>query len=54
MVVNKSDIARKSGISRQQVIKILSKKVKNPKILTLQKIAQVMGCKVEELGYQIE
>lgn len=53
MVVNKSDIARKSGVSRQQVVNILNKKVKNPKILTLQKIAQAIGCKVEELGYQI-
>lgn len=49
MVYNKSDIARKTGLSRVAISNILNKKQKNPKIETLKKIAEVLDCSVDEL-----
>lgn len=49
MDYNKSLIAEKTGLSRQAVTNILNGKQKNPKVQTLEKIAEVLNCSVDEL-----
>lgn len=46
---NKSDLARKTGLSRVTISNILNRKQKNPKSDTLKKIAQVLNCTVDDL-----
>lgn len=48
-VLTKVEIAKLSGVSRVTVSKILNKKKTNVKYSTLKKIADVIGCSVEEL-----
>ena len=52
-VLTKVEIARESGISRVAVTNILNGKQKNPKIQTLEKIAGVLNCSVDELRNKI-
>lgn len=54
LVYNKSDVARKTGLSRQTIIKIFNGTQKNPKIETIQKIAHALDCSVDELLTQIK
>ena len=49
MVYNKSEIARKTGLSRVAISNILNKKQTNPKLETLKRIADAVNCSVEEL-----
>lgn len=49
MVYNKSELSRKTGISRVAISNILNKKQKNPRIDTLKKIAEALNCKIEDL-----
>lgn len=49
MVYNKSEIARKTGLTRQTVVKIFNGVQKNPKLETLQKIAKTLNCTVDDL-----
>lgn len=53
MDYNKSLVARQTGLSRVAVTNILNGKQKNPKIQTLEKIAEVMECSVDELRSKI-
>ena len=46
---NKSDLARKTGLSRVTISNILNRKQKNPKSDTLKKIAQALNCTVDDL-----
>lgn len=46
---NRSDLARKTGLSRVTITNILNGKQKNPKSETLKKIAQVLNCTVDDL-----
>ena len=52
-MLTKVEIARESGISRVAVTNILNGKQKNPKIQTLEKIAGVLNCSVDELRNKI-
>ena len=52
-LLNKVEIARQTGLSRVAVTNILNGKQKNPKIQTLEKIAEVMECSVDELRSKI-
>lgn len=54
MLYNKSEIARKTGLSRQAVIKILNLKQKNPRIKSLQKIAKALNLPLFELIKSLE
>lgn len=49
MDYNKTEIARKTGLSRATVSKILNKKELNPKIETVTKIANVLNCSITDL-----
>ncbi len=49
LVYNKSEIARKTGLSRVSVSNILNHKEKNPKLETLKKIAMALNCSVDDL-----
>lgn len=49
MDYNKSLIAKETGLSRQAISKILNGKQKNPKIQTLEKIANTLNCSVDDL-----
>jgi len=49
VVYNKSEIARKTGLSRVAISNILNKKQTNPKLETLKRIADAVNCSVEEL-----
>lgn len=53
MIYNKSELAKKTGISRQSIINILSGKQKNPRIQTLEKIAEILGIDVITLRNKI-
>lgn len=54
MLYNKSEIARKTGLSRQAISKVLNFKQENPRIQTLKKIAEVLGLKTWEFVKEIE
>lgn len=54
LVYNKSEIARKTKLSKQSISTILSGKQKNPKIKTLEKIAKAVGCSIDELYRDIK
>ena len=49
MVYNKSELAKATGLSRVSISQILNNKQKNPKLTSLEKIADVLGCSVTEL-----
>ncbi len=49
MVYNKSELARKTGLSRVAISRILNHKQKNPKLSTLQKLAKALDCTIDEL-----
>lgn len=49
MIYSKSEIARKTGLSRVSVSKILNGKEKNPKLESIKKIAEVLECSVDEI-----
>lgn len=53
MKINKSEIARKSGISRVTISKIFNKKQKNSKLETLRKIAIALDISLEDLTKEI-
>lgn len=48
-MLTKVEIANKTGLSRVAITNILNGKQKNPKIQTLEKIAEVLDCSVNEL-----
>ena len=54
MDYNKSLIAEKTGLSRQAVTNFLNGKQRNPKMQTLEKIAEVLDCSVDELMNKIK
>lgn len=49
MDYNKSEIAKKTGLSRQAVSNILNGRQRNPRINSIKKIAEVLGCSVDDL-----
>ena len=53
MVYNKTELAKITGISRQSIIKILSGQEKNPKIQTLEKIAEILEIDIITLRNKI-
>lgn len=54
MNYNKTEIAQKTGLSRQAISRILNGKQKNPKLQTLEKIAEAMKIDFEELRLEIK
>ena len=54
MDYNRSELARKTNLSRQAITNILNGKQKNPKIQTLEKIANAIGCSIGELNEEIK
>ena len=54
LVYNKSEIARKTGLSRVAVTNILNGKQKNPKLDTLERLAETMDCSIDELKTKIK
>lgn len=54
MVYNNSQIAKITGLSRPTVSAILNGKQKNPRIETLEKIASVYKCSIDELRKKIK
>ena len=54
LVYNKSAIARKTGLSRVAVTNILNGKQKNPKLDTLERLAETMDCSIDELKTKIK
>lgn len=49
MKINKSEIAKKTGISRVSISQIFNGSRKNPSIETLNKIAITLDCSLDEL-----
>lgn len=47
----KSDIAKRAGVTRACLDRILNKQVDNPGIKTLRSIAEAIGCDFLDLGY---
>ena len=54
MSYNISQLARATKLSRPTITSILKGKQKNPKIQTLEKIAEVLNCSVDELMNKIK
>lgn len=54
MVINRSEIAAKTGLSRASISAIFNGKRKNPSFKTLKKIADSLGCSIDELLEQIK
>lgn len=54
MDYNRSELARKTNLSRQAITNILNGKQKNPKIQTLEKISNAIGCSIGELNEEIK
>lgn len=46
---NRTEIAKKAGLSRQTVSAILNKTQKNPKMKSLIKLSRVLNCTIDEL-----
>ena len=46
---NKSLFAREANLNRDEIVRILSGKIKNPGIYTIAKIASVLNCSVDDL-----
>jgi transcriptional regulator with XRE-family HTH domain len=46
---NKSLFAREANLNRDEIVRILSGKIKNPGIYTIAKIANVLNCSVDDL-----
>jgi len=46
---NKSLFAREANLNRDEIVRILSGKIKNPGIYTISKIAKVLNCSVDDL-----
>jgi transcriptional regulator with XRE-family HTH domain len=46
---NKSLFAREANLNRDEVVRILSGKIKNPGIYTVSKIANVLNCSIDDL-----
>lgn len=53
MVINRSEIAVKTGLSRASISAIFNGK-QNPSLKTLKKIAEVLECSIDELLEQIK
>lgn len=53
MVINRSEIAVKTGLSRVSISAIFNGK-QNPSLKTLKKIAEVLECSIDELLEQIK
>lgn len=53
-MLTKVDIAKQTGLSRVAVSNILNGSQKNPKIQTLEKIANVLNCSVDRLRENIK
>jgi len=47
--ITQKELCRKANISRQTIIDLESGKIVNTTITTLQKIADVLNCKVQDL-----
>lgn len=54
MVINRSEIAVKTGLSRASISAIFNGKRKNPSFQTLKKIADALECSIDELLEQIK
>lgn len=52
--MTKKQIADNAGVSRTYLYKLLNKKIANPGIETLKRVAKAMGCTIEDLGYSKE
>jgi len=46
---NKSLFAREAKVNRDEIVRILSGKIKNPGVYTVSKIATVLNCSIDEL-----
>lgn len=54
MDYNRSELAKKTKLSRQAISNILNGRQKNPKLQTLEKIAGAIGCSLDELSEEIK
>ena len=52
--MTKKQIAESAGVSRMYLYKLLNKKVVNPGIETLKRVAKAMNCSIKDLGYYEE
>ena len=54
MTFNQSEICRATGLSKVTVSEILNNRQKNPKLETLERIAECLGCSIDELRNKIK